>query len=177
MAGLGIVWLVHGETGSFGAAGLVTGAFAVAETLVGPQVARLIDRFGQPRVLLPCLCLHAAAITALVASALNGAPTVPLMAAGLAAGATVPQFGALSAARWSNMLHGKAELTAAFGLETMSNDIAFLVGPPLAVLVATTLQPTPCPLPVAVWWPPASRGVGRRGKRCRCSSFRGRKPR
>ncbi|MFC8593175.1 hypothetical protein ACFWXA_34420 [Streptomyces atroolivaceus] len=43
MAGLGIVWLVHAETGSFGAAGPVTGSFAVAETLVGPQTARLKD--------------------------------------------------------------------------------------------------------------------------------------
>lgn len=74
MAGLGIVWLVHAETGSFGVAGLVTGSFAVAETLVGPQTARLMDRFGQPRVLVPLLCAHAGAIAALVALALTGRP-------------------------------------------------------------------------------------------------------
>ncbi|MFF1629679.1 MFS transporter [Streptomyces sp. NPDC058272] len=141
MAGLGIVWLVHAETGSFGVAGLVTGSFAVAETLVGPQTARLMDRFGQPRVLVPLLCAHAAAITALVALALTGAPTVPLMAAGLASGATIPQIGALSAARWSALLHGRAELTPAFALETISNDAAFLLGPALAVLTATQVHP------------------------------------
>ncbi|MCZ1003520.1 hypothetical protein O1M63_45155 [Streptomyces mirabilis] len=74
MAGLGIVWLVHAETGSFGVAGLVTGSFAVAETLVGPQTARLMDRFGQPRVLGPPCALHAGAIAALVALALTGRP-------------------------------------------------------------------------------------------------------
>jgi MFS family permease len=141
MAGLGIVWLVQAETGSFGVAGLVTGAFAVAETLVGPQMARLMDRFGQPRVLVPLLCAHAGAIAALVALALTGAPAVPLMAAGLAAGATLPQFGSLSAARWSALLHGRAELTPAFALETISNDVAFLLGPALAVLTATQLHP------------------------------------
>jgi MFS family permease len=141
MAGLGIVWLVHAETGSFGVAGLVTGSFAVAETLVGPQTARLMDRFGQPRVLVPLLCAHAGAIAALVALTLTGAPVVPLMAAGLAAGATVPQFGALSAARWSALLHGRAELTPAFALETISNEAAFLLGPALAVLTATQLHP------------------------------------
>jgi MFS family permease len=141
MAGLGIVWLVHAETGSFGVAGLVTGSFAVAETLVGPQTARLMDRFGQPRVLVPLLCAHAGAIAALVALALTGAPSVPLMAAGLATGATVPQFGALSAARWSALLHGKAQLTPAFALETVSNEVAFLLGPPLAVLLATQVHP------------------------------------
>ncbi|MEV7405339.1 MFS transporter [Streptomyces sp. NPDC091267] len=141
MAGLGIVWLVHAETGSFGAAGLVTGSFALAETLVGPQAARLMDRFGQPRVLVPLLCGHAGAIAALVALAVTGAPTVPLMAAGLAAGATIPQFGALSAARWSALLHGKAELAPAFALETVSNEVAFLLGPALAVLTAAQWHP------------------------------------
>lgn len=53
MAGLGLVRLVHAATGSFAVAGLVTGSFAVAETLAGPQSARLMDRFGQPRVLVP----------------------------------------------------------------------------------------------------------------------------
>lgn len=141
MAGLGIVWLVHAETGSFGAAGLVTGSFAVAETVAGPQTARLMDRRGQRRVLVPLLCAHAAALAALVMLALTGAPTVPLMAAGLAAGATIPQVGALSAARWSALLHGKAELPAAFALETISTDAAFLLGPTLAVLSATRLHP------------------------------------
>jgi MFS family permease len=141
MAGLGIVWLVHGETGSFGLAGLVTGAFAVAETVVGPQSARLMDRLGQTRVLVPLLCAHAVAITALVALVLAGAPAVALAAAGLGAGATIPQFGALSAARWSALLHGRPELTPAFALETLSNEVAFLVGPALAVLAATRVYP------------------------------------
>ncbi|WP_328464241.1 MFS transporter [Streptomyces sp. NBC_00448] len=141
MAGLGIVWLIHGETGSFGVAGLVTGAYAVAETLVGPQTARLMDRLGQPRVLVPLLCAHAVALAALVTLALVGAPTASLMAAGLAAGATIPQVGALSAARWSVLLHGRPELPAAFALETISSDAAFLLGPALAVLSATRLHP------------------------------------
>ncbi|MFD9002999.1 MFS transporter [Streptomyces sp. NPDC059582] len=141
MAGLGVVWLVHAETGSFGVAGLVTGSFAVAETLVGPQTARLMDRFGQPRVLVPLLCAHAGATAALVALALTGAPAVTLMAAGLTVGATIPQFGALSAARWSALLHGRAELTPALALETISNEVAFLLGPALAVLTATQLHP------------------------------------
>ncbi|WP_442814761.1 MFS transporter [Streptomyces sp. NBC_01198] len=141
MAGLGIVWMVHAETGSFGAAGLVTASFAVAETLMGPQTARLMDRRGQSRVLVPLLCAHAVAVAALVALALAGARTLPLMAAALAAGATIPQIGALAAARWSALLRGRAELRAAFALETIGNDTAYLLGPGLAVLAATRLHP------------------------------------
>ncbi|MCX5399523.1 MFS transporter [Streptomyces sp. NBC_00102] len=141
MTGLGLVWLVHTETGSFGAAGLVTGAFAVAEALVGPLVARLMDRYGQGRVLVPLLTAHAGALMALVALALAGAPTMPLTVAGLGAGATIPQVGALSSARWSALLHGRAELAPAFALEAFANEAAYLLGPALAVLAATRLHP------------------------------------
>lgn len=51
MTGLGLVWLLHARTGSYAAAGLATAGFALAEALIGPQLARLIDRFGQTRVL------------------------------------------------------------------------------------------------------------------------------
>ena len=36
MTGLGIVWLVHGSSGSYAVAGAVTGGFAVAEAVGGP---------------------------------------------------------------------------------------------------------------------------------------------
>jgi hypothetical protein len=39
------------------------------------------------------------------------------------------------------LLHGRAELTPAFALETISNEAAFLLGPALAVLTATQLHP------------------------------------
>ena len=61
MTGLGIVWLIHAHTGSYGTAGLVAGGFAVAEAVAGPQLARLIDRYGQTRVLPAVLGAHTAA--------------------------------------------------------------------------------------------------------------------
>ena len=67
MTSLGIVWLVHARTGSYATAGLVTGGFAVAQAVSGPQLARLTDRFGQTRVLPPVLLAHAAAVAALLA--------------------------------------------------------------------------------------------------------------
>jgi hypothetical protein len=51
MTGLGLVFLVHDLTSSCGRAGIVAGAFAVSEAVIGPQTARLIDRYGQTRVL------------------------------------------------------------------------------------------------------------------------------
>src|SRR5260370_3096484 len=99
MAGLGIVWLVHTRTGSYATAGLVTGGFAVAEAVAGPQLARLIDRFGQTRVLPPALLAHAAAVATLLALVAARTPAWLMMAGGGLARATIPQLGALSSAR------------------------------------------------------------------------------
>jgi predicted MFS family arabinose efflux permease len=129
MTGLGLLWLLHARTGSYGTAGLAVAGFAVAEALVGPQLARLIDRFGQARVLPLCLLAHGAAIAGVLASSTPAAQ----IAAATCAGAVVPQLGALSAARWAYLLRGAraAELPTAFSLESLANATAFLLGPVL----------------------------------------------
>ena len=92
MTGLGLVWLLHARTGSYGTVGLAAAGFALAEALIGPQMARLIDRFGQTRVLPFCLLAHGAAIAGVLASATPAAQ----IASATCAGAVVPQLGALS---------------------------------------------------------------------------------
>jgi predicted MFS family arabinose efflux permease len=132
MTGLGLVWLLHARTGSYGTAGLAAAGFALAEALIGPNLARLIDRFGQARVLPCCLVAHGAAIAGVLAST---TPAASITAA-TCAGAVIPQLGALSGARWAHLLRGERpdELTAAFSLESLANATAFLLGP---VLVAS----------------------------------------
>lgn len=143
MTSLGIVWLVHARTGSYATAGLVTGGFAVAEAVAGPQLARLADRFGQSRVLPPALLAHAAAVAALLALVAAGAQDWLMTAGGVLAGATIPQLGALSAARWAALLRDEraGALPAAFALEALANELAFLAGPALV----STLGASGCP--------------------------------
>lgn len=143
MTGLGIVWLVHGQTGSYAVGGLVTGGFAVAEALAGPQLARLIDHFGQTRVLPPVLLAHATAVVSLLALVENGSPPWLMTAAAALVGATIPQLGALSAARWSALLHGErtAALPTAFALESLGNGLCYLAGPALISTVGANSGP------------------------------------
>lgn len=143
MTSLGLVWLVHARTGSYATAGVVTGGFAVAEAAVGPQAARLVDRLGQTRVLPPLLLAHAAAVVALLGMVTAGGPVWSLTVGGVLAGATIPQLGALSAARWSSLLRGDAAgaLLTAFSLESLSNGTAYLAGPVLVSAVAATGHP------------------------------------
>ncbi|AXG81811.1 MFS transporter [Streptomyces paludis] len=137
MTGIGILWLVHARTGSYAAAGLVTGGFAVADALAGPQIGRLADRFGQTRVLPGALAAHAGAVALLLTGA------VPDLAAGVLAGATLPQIGALSAARWSALLSGghTAALPTAFALEALANGMSYLAGPALVSVLGAAGRP------------------------------------
>lgn len=141
MTGLGVVWLVHGSTGSYAAAGSVTGGFAVAEAVAGPQVARLIDRFGQTRMLPITLLAHAAAVALLIGLTVSHAPLWSLIVAGVVAGGSLPQLGAQTAARWSHALRGTPLLSSAFALESLSVGVAFMVGPGLVGVVSAFVSP------------------------------------
>jgi len=143
MTSLGIVWLVHARTGSYATAGLVTGGFAVAEAVAGPQLARLADRFGQTRVLPAALLAHAAAVAALLALVAAGTPDWLMTAGGVLAGATIPQLGALSAARWAALLRDgrAAALPTAFALESLANELAYLAGPALVSILGASGYP------------------------------------
>ncbi|MEU1534165.1 MFS transporter [Streptomyces fagopyri] len=137
MTGIGIVWLVHARTGSYAAAGLVTGGFAVADAVAGPQLGRLVDRFGQAQVLPWALGAHAGAVALLLVGA------VPDLVAGVLVGATLPQLGALSAARWSALLSGEqaAALPTAFALEALANGVSYMAGPALVSVIGAAGRP------------------------------------
>lgn len=136
MTGLGLVWLLHDRTGSYATAGLAAAGFALAEALVGPQLARLIDRFGQTRVLPFYLVAHGAAVVVVLVSTTPGVAIV----AATCAGAVVPQLGALSAARWAHLLRDERadELPSAFSLESLANATGFLLGPVLVTVLGAT---------------------------------------
>lgn len=140
MTGLGILWTVRGLTGSFAIAGAATGLFALSEALAGPQLARLIDRYGQFRLIPVLLLVHGAGMGVVVwASATSGA--APVLLGATLAGAAVPQPGALSAARWTHLAPMQDQLRTAFSLEAVANDVVFLAGPPIVTIVSGLNRP------------------------------------
>lgn len=113
MSGLAVLWAVHGATGSYVSAGTATGVFAVADAVVGPQVARAVDRRGQARVVSVTATVFVAAMAALLVLCTTHAPGWSLPAPAALAGASVPPAGALSAARWRHLLAGSPRMTTA----------------------------------------------------------------
>lgn len=130
MTGLGLLFSIQHATGSF----------ALAEAVVGPQIARLIDRWGQTATVPVAVLVHVNAVVVAITTA-GQAPIGITLAIVVVAGAAIPQPGALSAARWSRLLPEPEALRTAFSLEANVNDVVFLSGPILVTLMSSLLAP------------------------------------
>ncbi len=109
--GLAIVLLLRDETGSFAAAGATAGALSIGTGIAAPFTARVIDRFGSA-MLVGLAAVHAAGLGAIVALALNGAPVVPLLVAGLVAGVAFPPASSVVRVQYPILLADRPLLTA-----------------------------------------------------------------
>lgn len=146
MLGIGIVLLVSDATGSYASAGLVAGTYTVVQALASPQLARLVDRYGQARVMRPALGVHVCGVVLLVLAAWAQAPSWTFYVAAVVAGATIGSVGALVRARWNHALgtaspgHQQA-LHTAFSLESVLDEVVFIVGPVVVAVLATEVGP------------------------------------
>ncbi len=141
MLGLGAVLMLTGLDRSFTVAGLVSGAISLSQGVFAPRVGRLVDRIGQGRVLRPQLVAYTVVVLGLVAAAEADAPAWGLVAMGAVMGALVPQIGAMTRARWSNLLGDDPRLERGLAIEGVVDEAAFTVGPVLVAFVASSIAP------------------------------------
>lgn len=137
MFGIAIVLAVTAERGSYELAGIVSGAALLGNAAGAPAQARIADRYGQTGLLIRLLPLFGLCLSAFVL-ALAPAPEPVLVGAAVLAGACMPQFGALVRARWARLHTGRPTLHTAFSLESVLDEVVFVLGPPVVTLVATT---------------------------------------
>lgn len=145
MVGLGIITMVAQTHGSYALAGAVAATYALAAALATPQVARLVDRFGQGRVVPPAAISSVAAIGALAWVSAAGGPDPLLFVFALAAGIT-PSAPALVRARWSYLLNDDHHVHSAYAWETVLDEVCFILGPPVSIGLSVALFPQAGPL-------------------------------
>jgi len=141
MYGLGTVLLISAGTGRYGLAGTVAAAGALGNAFFAPQLGRLVDRLGQHRVLVPICVIFALSVVALVTAVQLRFPVWTLFACGIVGGATMPQLGPMARARWSVLLAGTSRLHTAFSIESIADELCFIVGPAAVTLLATQVHP------------------------------------
>lgn len=132
MIGIGIITMLVQQTGLYWLAGSVAGTFTLANALVGPQVSKLVDQRGQSRVLPLVTTFSIGMLLALIVAVSMKAPT-PLLFILAALAGTMPSMPAMIRARWTQLFRGKPQLHTAFSLDTVLTELAFIIGPPLAI--------------------------------------------
>ena len=152
MYGLGTVLMIASLTGHYGLAGTVAGAGSIGFAVLSPYVAQLADRFGQRKVLLTQVVIFAVASVAFIGLTELRAPFAVMLVTGAIAGAFMPSTGNMVRSRWSGLLsadnHGTGQhagnqqrLHAAFALESVNDELIFVIGPALVTLLATQVAP------------------------------------
>ena len=141
MMGLGTVLLIQSSTGSYGVAGAVAACLAIASSAASPLVGRWIDRRGQARVLLPSLAVHAVGLLGLLAAAHWRSPRWTLFGAATVTGMAVPPMSSCVRARWALVVPDAARLQVAYALESVLDEVVFIVGPVLVTVLAAAASP------------------------------------
>jgi MFS family permease len=141
LAMLTIGMLVHVQhvTGSFAAAGLVSGTLAVAQGAGGPALGRLVDRRGQTAVLLGGALVSGAGLIA-IAALPAGAPLTALIALAALIGFATPPVGPCMRALLPGMVADEDARRGAYALDSAAVELTWVSGPPLVLLAGTLLS-------------------------------------
>ncbi|MEL5231770.1 MFS transporter [Serratia ureilytica] len=149
MTGIGIITMLSQVRGSYWLAGAVAATFAFSMALLAPQIARAADRFGQRRVLPYATGTSAIALLLLLICTRCQAPDWALFVFAALAGG-MPSISAMVRARWSEIYRGTPQLHTAFSFESVLDEVAFIIGPPIAVGLSVSLFPEAGPLVAAL---------------------------
>ncbi|HLL36120.1 MAG TPA: MFS transporter [Streptomyces sp.] len=164
MMGIGVVTMISQLTGRYGLAGALSATIALAAAVVGPQVSRLVDQYGQRRVLRPATLLSLAAGALLLFAAHYRWPDWVLFVACVGIGC-VPSVGAMIRARWAAVYRGTPQLHTAYSFESVVDEICFIFGPIISIGLSTAWFPEAgpllagCFLAVGVFWLTAQRAT------------------
>lgn len=145
MLPIGLVAMLSELRGQYGLAGAVSATFTLSMALLSPLVSRLVDRYGQRRVLLPAMAISAASLSGVLLSAHFAAPAWALFAFAVPAG-TLPTMSAMVRARWTRIYRGTATMTTTHSFESVVDELTYVFGPALAIMLSTAVFPQAGPL-------------------------------
>jgi predicted MFS family arabinose efflux permease len=151
MVGIGLVLLVSSAGGRYALAGAVAACYALAGAVLAPQVSRQVDRRGQRAVVPAATALSLTGLGVLVLAAQSQWPAWTLFPAAVLAGGLLPNVGSLVRARWSGLLAGTPQLRTAYSLESVLDEVVFILGPPAITVLAAQLGPGAALLGVQVF--------------------------
>jgi MFS family permease len=132
MLGLPMILTVRDATGSYAAAGLVSGAWSVGVAVSSPLRGRLVNRRGSRHALPPLALVSAGALAAIPLVGETGSVWALAPVAALS-GLAIPPFVASMRVEWQALLgEGHPRLTQAYAFESSVQVAMFVIGPLVA---------------------------------------------
>lgn len=141
IVGISQILMITALYGSYTLAGQVSAASIIAYAVFAPLLAKLVDKYGQAKIMGPALTISVTALIALILSALYHAHPIWLYVFTIIAGASSGSLGALVRSRWTHAVKTPAQLHTAYAMESTIDEFVYVVGPVLATLLTTTLSP------------------------------------
>lgn len=129
---LAIVLFTRAEGGGYTLAGALAAVYGLATAVGQPLLGRLVDLYGQPRVMFPAALLSGLGMALFAAVGID-----PVLAASLAvliAGVSTPPLEGGLRALWPGVLKGPERVHRAYALDAVAQEVMFAVGPLLLTL-------------------------------------------
>lgn len=146
MANIGTVTMLTLSGRSFLLAGLVSSTIALSTFIIAPRVSKLVDSYGQSRVVPWAALVSVAGVALLVAMVMLDGPDWTLFAAAVLAGCS-PSPQALARARWTYLIRSgrlgsnAPLLRTMFSYEGVLDDVGFMFSPSLSIALASAITP------------------------------------
>ncbi|MEU3657449.1 MFS transporter [Streptomyces sp. NPDC032161] len=150
MLGVGVITMVSRTHGSYALAGALAACYTLVAAVASPQVARLVDRYGQRRIVVPVAISSAACVWAMATVSASDGPEALLFVFALLAGVT-PSAPALVRSRWSHILRDSGDTHTAYSWETVLDEVCFILGPPLSIGLSVALFPQAGPVAASIF--------------------------
>ena len=141
MMSLSIVLLVSEQTGSYATAGAVAATQALAGAVSSPLLGRLIDRVGQTPVLVFCAVAFPVSVAGLVVVATTVTDPLPQVACAIPFGVTYPPLYAAVRALLTHLTGSDESAASVFAFEAIVQEVFFIAGPLLVVLLVAVASP------------------------------------
>lgn len=153
---LALLLYAHHQLGSFALAGLAAAALSLGGGFGAVLIGHLSDAFGHRVVGVAATAVQTAALVGFMLTCRpDAALALPLACAALT-GFANPQLGAMARARWSQAAvtrPDRAAFTAsAMAWEGAVDEVAFVLGPVLATVLAAVAAPAPLVLVLVLAW-------------------------
>ncbi|QPK94078.1 MFS transporter [Actinomyces sp. zg-332] len=151
MVNISIILLISTLYKSYSIAGQVAAVTTVAYAIFVPWLSRLVDRYGQRKVMLPAILISSLNLLLLAFSAMFLLSPWVLNLFSAIAGASSGSIGALIRSRWAKTVQNPKQLHTAYALESAVDEVVYVIGPIIATVLTTSVYP-PAGLVVAVFF-------------------------